>query len=282
MEQHVKHLRICSDLHSEFWVRNRCLKKTLRILNSTQVLPPLDEDFESVLVIAGDLGSTRNRKNQQRAIFENLLERFPYIIICKGNHEFYDGDFSLDEIRYKDFYEEVGKGRILFSSSFGIKGKEYLTFLVDTLWTDYQNENPLAIEIARKGMNDYSQITINGERFLTPYDVLTEHKVAISNITKRLETLKEEGKKAVIVTHHAPSISSVPPQFKTSKLNPCYYSSLEPLIEKYKDTILYWIHGHTHLAQDYEIAGVRVICNPFGYRLRDRRTGYNPKLTLPI
>lgn len=37
------------------------------------------------------------------------------------------------------------------------------------------------------------------------------------------------------------------------------------------------VHGHTHEAADYNLAGIRVVCNPFGYPF-EGRTKINPKL----
>ena len=46
-------------------------------------------------------------------------------------------------------------------------------------------------------------------------------------------------------------------------MNPAFASNLEDVIKTYRPEL--WIHGHTHVACDYEIHGTRVVCNPRGY-----------------
>jgi len=41
-----------------------------------------------------------------------------------------------------------------------------------------------------------------------------------------------------------------------------------------------WVHGHSHTAVDYEVAGTRVVCNPRGYP--GEETGFNPGLVLTL
>ena len=61
-------------------------------------------------------------------------------------------------------------------------------------------------------------------------------------------------------------------KFKHSNLNKFYVNELVlPAIEKQQRDLPnvkmpnIWIHGHTHSSFDYNLQGMRVICNPFGY-----------------
>jgi Icc-related predicted phosphoesterase len=67
----------------------------------------------------------------------------------------------------------------------------------------------------------------------------------------------------VVVTHHAPSRSSIHPRFAGSLLNACFVSDLEALADG--DKVRLWVHGHTHDSFDYQLNGTRVVCNPRGY-----------------
>jgi Icc-related predicted phosphoesterase len=69
--------------------------------------------------------------------------------------------------------------------------------------------------------------------------------------------------KTVVITHHAPSDRSIPPQYTTDILSAAYASNLEDFIRTAGPNL--WFHGHTHHSWDYTIGSTRVCCNPRGY-----------------
>jgi Icc-related predicted phosphoesterase len=79
------------------------------------------------------------------------------------------------------------------------------------------------------------------------------------------KALEEENEMTTIVmTHHLPSIDSVPERFKNNKSSHAFYSEISHLMEEHK--IDFWLHGHTHDSCDYQCHNTRVICNPRGYK----------------
>ena len=46
------------------------------------------------------------------------------------------------------------------------------------------------------------------------------------------------------------------------------------------DQVALWVHGHSHTAVDYDVAGTRVVCNPRGYPGED--TDFKPNLVLVV
>jgi Icc-related predicted phosphoesterase len=99
-----------------------------------------------------------------------------------------------------------------------------------------------------------------------------------------VEWLKEvldepyEGK-TVVVTHHAPSMRS----WHRSPIDGyqyCYCSNLEPVMGNIDASL--WVHGHTHHAQDYEVEGVRVVCNPRGYYNYEEVNDFSIEKTIEI
>ena len=74
---------------------------------------------------------------------------------------------------------------------------------------------------------------------------------------------KYENYKRVVITHHTPSMKSVPAKYEGQLINAYFSSDLDSLVEK-SDM---WIHGHTHTSFDYKIKNARVICNPRGYSM---------------
>jgi predicted phosphodiesterase len=43
-----------------------------------------------------------------------------------------------------------------------------------------------------------------------------------------------------------------------------------------------WIHGHTHVSQDYRIGNTRVICNPRGYAGYELNPAFDPRLIIEV
>jgi Icc-related predicted phosphoesterase len=84
----------------------------------------------------------------------------------------------------------------------------------------------------------------------------------------------------VVVTHHLPATASIASQYRNNPSNPAFASRLEVVIERYQPDP--WIHGHTHVACNYEIYGTRVVCNPRGYPDESSGRGFLPGLIVEI
>jgi Icc-related predicted phosphoesterase len=66
-----------------------------------------------------------------------------------------------------------------------------------------------------------------------------------------------------VISHHAPSIRSIPDEYHNDLIYASFASNLENFIRETKPD--FWIHGHVHEASDYFINQTRIICNPKGY-----------------
>jgi Icc-related predicted phosphoesterase len=108
-------------------------------------------------------------------------------------------------------------------------------------------------------------------------DIFKIHQFSKLWLQQSLEEAK--GMKNIVVTHHAPSIHSVPEQYKNDPVTSSYASNLENLIQEYQP--LYWIHGHIHTPSDYEIGTTKIICNPHGY-IDEKYNGYEKELIIEI
>lgn len=86
----------------------------------------------------------------------------------------------------------------------------------------------------------------------------------------------------MVVTHHAPSLHSVPPRFAGSALNVNFVSDAEHLVGRERACV--WVHGHLHDSSNYEINGTRVLCNPRGYAKGglNENQAFDPLLTVAI
>ena len=87
------------------------------------------------------------------------------------------------------------------------------------------------------------------------------------------------GQKNVIITHHAPSLRSVPERPQYAQLAPGYATKLDALVAESGAAL--WVHGHIHMPSNYHIGHTRVVCNPRGYR-HAFVPGFNPALVIEV
>ena len=202
-------------------------------------------------------------------------ERFPGlpVVYLPGNHEYYGKrGFSRHLERMRDKAAEQG-GNVLVSdrNAHVIAGTR---LVCATLWTDYNlYGNPRQAMLDARAMNDYSRITVVGGRLLGPNTLLSEHTQSMDYLR---ETLTEPFPgPTVVVTHHAPSPLSMPPDFAGDPVSPCYASDLSGFIDEFRPDI--WIHGHIHTSHDYLMpGGTRILSNPRGYASAHRVPGHPP------
>jgi Icc-related predicted phosphoesterase len=114
--------------------------------------------------------------------------------------------------------------------------------------------------VAGKGLSDYQVIRGRTDWF-QPEDSLKLHQESVAWLRDALGQCDRQ--KTVVVTHHAPSAKSIPPNHTGSLLNAAFVSPLDDLV---KDSgVPLWTHGHTHYCVDYKLGKTRVFSNQMGY-----------------
>jgi predicted phosphodiesterase len=246
-------LQILSDLHIEF---------------APYEIVDTDAD---VVILAGDIHL--GDKGFKWAS-ENIKDK--EVIYVLGNHEFYKEATPrlFEKLRIKTKGTNI---HVLENESFSIDGTR---FLGCTLWTDFELLDTLDISIASADMqmNDYRKIRISPDyRKARPSFTVVWHKQSLRWLKEEVE--KYKGEKIVMVTHHAPSIHSIPEEYRNDPLAAAFASNMVDYISS--SNIRLWVHGHIHTAYDYNIGETRVVCNPLGYPDEPRR-GFKPALTIDI
>jgi Icc-related predicted phosphoesterase len=221
-----------------------------------------------LLVLAGDI--VANPSHLWDCFRGFLMTDIPVIYIL-GNHEFYHHDFASGMELYR-MLECLPGVHLLEDQSIEIGG---VRFLGTTLWSDFfGGRQGLAAE---EGLNDFILISNGGDR-LRWTDVAKRYHESLDWLTTELRTPFPG--KTVVITHHAPSALSNPPQFAESPISGAFYSNLDDLIEETQPAL--WIHGHMHDSSDYRIGKTRVVCNPYGYRNVEVNVDWDPEARVEV
>ncbi|RKU01022.1 hypothetical protein C7H84_25340 [Burkholderia sp. Nafp2/4-1b] len=262
-------LLVLSDLHNEF---EPAVADAKAIAQS------------DVVVLAGDIHTKDRSIGWAQAFVDDPAKP---VILVAGNHEFYRGHFdgTLDKLR------DLAQGTNIHFLENDVLVLGDVRFLGCTLWTDfklYANNisSTTCMRDAQQVMTDFRLIRATSSyRRLYPTDTVRRHEVSRAWLRN---TLSEPfAGKTVVVTHHAPSASSIDSAYDGDSLTPAYASNLEHLMGA---TASLWIHGHTHTSSDYIVPGsdtsstqgTRVICNPRGYSPKHLNPDFNCGLLIEV
>jgi Icc-related predicted phosphoesterase len=247
-------LQIISDLHQEFGEID---------------LPVVDCDC---VILAGDISTKLNGLRWIQKRFPEV----PVIYLC-GNHEFYGARLP----KLTDHLREETKGtniHFLENDSITIGG---IHFFGCTLWTDMalMGNWQSGAEEARLTMNDYKRIRNSDRSYkrLSPRDTRSIHLNSLAAMRQFLAG--HEAARSVIVTHHAPSLRSLPEHRRTDQISCAYASHLDDFILEHQPQL--WVHGHIHHSNDYQIGQTRIIANPRAYP-DNPNTGFIPDLVVEL
>ena len=242
-------IRVLSDLHLEIWPFE---------------LPAAEAD---AVVLAGDIANGTDG-------IEWACENFAVpVIYVPGNHEPYDGDFDATWTAMRAAAQGTHVA-LLDCGELRIGG---VRFLGCALWTDYslapEEGRAQVIDAARRINPDYRVIGYRGRSF-APEDAAELHRGHRAWLEGSLA--EPFAGTTVVVTHFAPHPRSIAPAYAKHPGNAGFIVDLEPLMGR----AALWVHGHTHSAFDYQVAGTRVVCNPRGYP--GEPTGFRPGLVVTV
>ncbi|SKC08397.1 Predicted phosphoesterase [Sphingobacterium nematocida] len=246
-------IQIISDLHQEFGRSE------------------LEFDKADLLILAGDT----NIGTKGIEWVKNSVKDIPVIYIL-GNHEYYKGSYPKTLNKIKD----ASKGTnivVLENDRFDFNG---IRFHGATLWTDFSLfGDPVKYGIMCQGkMNDYRMIRRDPSYSkMRSIDTFRLHQFSRLWLEDSLE--ESTSFRNIVVTHHAPSLKSIPTEFKNDYLSAAYASDMEEMITRFQPE--YWIHGHIHTPIKYEIGATKIICNPHGY-IDEKYNGYEKELIIEL
>lgn len=205
------------------------------------------------LVIAGDFCevSCVNYLDYLRT----LCDKYKNVVYVFGNHEWYGLQFDYGQTQKKI-------QQMLHNNNLSVLENEKIVLPVDGKETEF---------VCASGFFPDSKVAQANKRYLNDFRNIDNYDPFGSNLSTRIFfqnnlLLPKTTEKRVVVTHHLPSMNSVPIRFIADPTN-CYYNSNLLQLDYEID---YWLHGHTHDQFDYQqdLADnrkCRVVCNPSGY-----------------
>ncbi|MEH6486711.1 MULTISPECIES: metallophosphoesterase [Pseudomonas] len=243
-------IHLLSDLHNEF------SPFSPQMLNA------------DVVVLAGDIDVKARGVAWAKQAFSGPVLYVP------GNHEFYGGHLTHTLAKMRAAQDE--RVRVLDRDELIVSG---LRFLGATMWTDFEatGNPPIASLKAQNGMNDFRHIRTANYRRIRPADLVEQS--AKTREWLRVKLAEPFDGRTVVITHHAPTLRSLEGHpHAGGHMDAAYANRWEDLMGS--DQVDLWVHGHSHLAVDYEVAGTRVVCNPRGYP--GEKTGFDAGLVITL
>ncbi len=229
--------------------------------------PVLDVD---IVILAGDIDVGTGGIDWASHSFPNIP-----VLYVPGNHEYYG---TVLQKNYHDLkaHAQGTNVHVLDNEAVTING---VKFLGCTLWTDFnlRAKPRSAKNLATRYINDYSAILYGSKpRKLATQDTFTRHQASVKWLEKKLAKTTSQ---TVVITHHAPSVKSLPENFVNHEFEAAYASALDDLVLKSESSL--WLHGHIHASSDYTIGQTRVVCNPRGYK-DSQNPEFNSNIILEI
>ena len=218
--------------------------------NERDPYTPVVRDAD-LIILAGDIDEGTKGMAWARRTFD-----CPVFYIA-GNHEYYHGHLE----RTHEALQEASDDQVRFLDKTTVI-RDGIRFVAATGWTDFSatDNAPLAEWSARVRFKDFERIRAANGRLAQPADFKTRNHSARDWLAQQL-ALSFAGT-TVVITHHAPSMQSLALQpHPSGPLDASFANRWDDLLGPSVD---FWIHGHTHLAVDYNLAGTRVLSNPRG------------------
>ena len=210
--------------------------------------------FHDVTVVAGDVSDRPDKVIAKLAALQGLTGK--PILFVPGNR-----DLCGARLRTGQFPHVPAEVIVLEAGNSAFF--EGVRFIGATLWTDFEltSTEYASQKWAIAAMPEYFRVRRSCEdRLIRPIDTAKEHMRDKSKMARALSHPHQGA--TVVVTHHAPSIRSLPEDVQHDVSCAAFASNLEPLIKRFQPAL--WIHAPIYDAADYRIGPTRVVSSMGG------------------
>lgn len=268
-------IRQYSDTHIEHYLRDF---HTTRLVSPEDpprepfwYPPPLPDDKETTLLLAGDIGCGTNWiETGDYCWIAKVSAQFKQVLIVLGNHDYWPfGDKLTIEKggeKCNALLQDMGFYNVKVLDMDTYSDGDFLV-VGATLWTDMFKASPYAMMNMKNCMAyDGKILHATGpdgyfERFTSERWILThdKHKSYIRHVVEN-----NPDKKIVVLTHHVPIPSLIDPHYAGDPSNAYYVSDLSEFVLD-NPNIIYWGSGHVHFQSVNKIGECTFVNNCVGY-----------------
>lgn len=232
-----------------------------------------------LLVLAGDVYPAA--APEYKEVIRRVAEPFQLVLYVPGNHEFYGCPVPMDAAEARMREQCNSLSNVVYFNQASVRLGD-TQFLGATMWTNPTHHTWAA---GAQDISDYRFICGKKGAALTPRDTCAIHTRHCEWLAHALRRAKRDrlAKRAVVITHHAPSMAlSEQTVSRQPSLFPFYFST--DLTQFLQDPfITAWCFGHTHesyQAEPQTCGGPSFHTNALGYP--GEHTNYAPNGVVKI
>lgn len=195
------------------------------------------------------------------------------IFIIAGNHEMYNNTVEDAVVKLHELCKDNDTLVFLNESTYDLPELN-LRIAGTTLWSKVVDEQ---MSNVRCFISDHRAI----KGWSVEHNNNT-HANCVEWLKKETERAEHDGKKLIIMTHHAPLLNSCHPKHIGSVLSSAFEIDLSRFIVS-NPHITLWLYGHTHYSQARTIGSTTVLSNQYGYVAdKDAKGSFNPDLHIAV
>jgi len=246
-------IQYVSDLHAEF-------HENIDFIISKKIVKPI----APVLIVAGDWASGKANNTQINKMLDWMSANWEQVWIVPGNHDFWGSSYYSPDLKYIN--KNLRSNVFLRNNCTEVIDDKY--FIFSCMWSFIPDAQ---FHYCSQAMNDFNQI-VN----FSPEKQTDIHNHNLKFIIDEIDRLND--KDIVVVTHHSPTFKLVDDYYIGNRVNCCYSSDLDILLEQTNSKVKYWVTGHSHTYKRMNVEGVDVMRNPVGYCKYSENKNYKDRL----
>ncbi len=261
---------ILSDLHLDFYFKGKPKVQSVESVFS-RIFDK--ENIGDALIVAGDIGHNNKQNIQVLKLIKEIFG-YKYIICVLGNHDFYLLDKSLRSNYDNSSILRAARMRKYINDQEGMYCLNGEVVVIDGVriggcdsWYDgeYIKENfdkvcPLwNVPKDAHYINQLWEHSLNDANYIYGMDWQKKAELEKQKIEKIYQDVD------IMITHVNPSLAKEHTSRSYRETETTGFFTFDGRKYLEKGSMKYWIYGHTHDAMEYEMQGVRCICNPLGY-----------------
>lgn len=245
---------ILSDIHLEMDKNSSDKESKVDIQNFFD-----ESNRANIIFLLGDIGNVYEERYW--AFMMSCSKRYKKVFVILGNHEFYGTSIENAVKKMREHSKTMDNIVFLNKDTYDIDeldmpGLSGFRIAGTTLWSHVEDEQMSDI---RCFISDYRAIL-----GWSVEDNNCTHAASLKWLKREIDRARADGKKLLIMTHHAPLLESCQAKHRGSPLSSAFETDLSSLI-KANPHICMWMHGHTHHTDTRKVGETIVISNQYGY-----------------